>query len=278
MKHKIIQKLFPLLIQLTDTNLKKTLVITVFGIAIYIIKKRMSTSKVKTILEHDETIKKDNVKANVDKKFLKKIFKLLKIAIPNLLGRETISLAVLSSLLVFRTILSIHISDVNGSIVKSIVKIDFYDFVYRIFVLGLYSFPSSVVNSALDHLNKKIGLYMRENVTKYFHEKYLNKMCFYQVKFKLIFQINNLDSRIVNPDQIFTNDVEKWASSLANLYSNFTKPLLDIVLFSKKLAETLGVQGPMWVIFWYFTTVMFLRYISPPFGKLIAIEQSNLFF
>jgi ATP-binding cassette subfamily D (ALD) protein 3 len=87
-------------------------------------------------------------------------------------------------------------------------------------------------------------------------------------------KINNLDSRIINPDQIFTNDVEKWAFCLSNLYSNFTKPLLDIVLFSKKLSETLGVQGPIWTFFWYILTVLFIRFISPPFGKLIAIEQS----
>lgn len=91
-----------------------------------------------------------------------------------------------------------------------------------------------------------------------------------------LYQINNLDSRINNPDQIFTTDVEKWAYSLANLYSNFTKPLLDIVLFSKKLSETLGIQGPMWTFFWYVLTVLFIRFITPPFGKLVAIEQSNL--
>jgi ABC-type uncharacterized transport system fused permease/ATPase subunit len=182
MKSKIILKLFPLIIELTNTNTKKALILALSGIIIYLIKKRMSTSKVKTILHHDEeALKKEKVKASVDKKFLRKLIKLMKIAIPNLIGRETLSLALLSSLLVIRTVLSIQIADVNGSIVKSIVRINFSDFIYRIFELGLYSFPSSVVNSALEHLNKKIGLYMRENITKYFHEKYLNKMCFYQV-------------------------------------------------------------------------------------------------
>ena len=86
-----------------------------------------------------------------------------------------------------------------------------------------------------------------------------------------------MDSRITNPDQIFTSDVEKWAYSLANLYSNFSKPLLDIVLFSKKLSETLGIQGPMWTFFWYVLTVLFIRFITPPFGKLVAIDQSIYF-
>ena len=180
MKSQLIQKLFPMIMQLTDSNLKKSLLIAFGALLMYVIKRRMH--KLKIIPKNNEEILKNvKVKASVDRKFLKKLLKLIKIAIPRFLGRETLSIGILTSLLVVRTILSIQIADVNGSIVKSIVRINFYDFIYRIFELGLYSFPSSVVNSALDHLNKKIALYMRENITKYFHEKYLNKMCFYQV-------------------------------------------------------------------------------------------------
>lgn len=51
--------------------------------------------------------------------------------------------------------------------------------------------------------------------------------------------MSNIDGRISNPDQRLTQDIEKWATSLSNLYSNFTKPILDIVLFSRKLADIL---------------------------------------
>lgn len=46
-----------------------------------------------------------------------------------------------------------------------------------------------------------------------------------------------MDSRIGNPDQRLTQDIEKWASSLSSLYSNLSKPILDIILFSRKLSE-----------------------------------------
>lgn len=114
-------------------------------------------------------------------KFFRKLLKLIKIAIPRLVSRETACLSMLSLFLFVRTILSIQISDVSGSIVKAIVKIQFSDFIYKIIVLALYSVPSSIVNSGLEYFNKKLGLYMRENLTKHFHEKYLTKMCFYQV-------------------------------------------------------------------------------------------------
>jgi ATP-binding cassette subfamily D (ALD) protein 3 len=51
---------------------------------------------------------------------------------------------------------------------------------------------------------------------------------------------------------------------------------LDIVLFSKKLAETLGYEGPTLMILWYLMSGVFMRFISPPFGKLTAIEQSKI--
>ena len=120
---------------------------------------------------------------------MNKLVKLIKIAIPCVFGREAASLFLLSLLLVIRTLLSIQISNVIGSIAKAIVNIKFSDFTYRIVVLILYSFPASVVNSGLEYLNKKLGLYFRENLTKHFHEKYLTKMCFYQVK-----HINYLDN------------------------------------------------------------------------------------
>lgn len=187
MKSQLILKLFPLIASLTDTNAKRGLILAISALTVYLIRKRLSTSRVKNKLQHDdEAIKKEKVKALVDKKFIKKLKKLLKIAIPRWVGRETISIAVLSALLAIRTVLSIQISDVNGSIVKAIVKINFYDFVYRIFELGLYSLPSSAVNSGLEHFGRQIGLYMRENITRHFHEKYLNKMCFYQVIIILI--------------------------------------------------------------------------------------------
>jgi len=88
------------------------------------------------------------------------------------------------------------------------------------------------------------------------------------------YKITNLDSRIANPDQRLTQDAEKWSSALARLYLNIGKPLLDIILFSKKLAETMGWEGPVYTFAWYSISAMILRIVSPKFGKLTAIEQS----
>ena len=38
----------------------------------------------------------------------------------------------------------------------------------------------------------------------------------------VFYQLGNLDSRISNPDQRLTADLEKWSNSLSTIYSNFT--------------------------------------------------------
>jgi len=135
-------------------------------------------------------------------------------------------------LLIVRTYMSIWLADVNGRVVKAIVNKDLNLFIKRIFQLFLFALPSSLVNSAIDFGNKKLGLHFRKRLTDHFHESYLKNMHYYK--------ICNLDSRIANPDQRLTSDAEKWATSLANLYLNTTKPFLDIVLFSRRLAELVG--------------------------------------
>ena len=110
----------------------------------------------------------------------------------------------------------------------------------------------------MDYFAKLLSVAFRERITDYFHEMYLHNMFYYK--------ICNLDSRIMNPDQRLTQDAEKWAQSLSGLYLNITKPILDIFMFSRKLAELVGYEGPALVVGWYFISGIIIRFISPSFG------------
>ena len=132
----------------------------------------------------------------------------------------------------------------------------------KIIGLGLVAVPASFVNSFLDFLNRKLALRFKRRLTEFFHKTYLRDMVFYQ--------LGNLDSRISNPDQRLTADIEKWANSLSTIYANFTKPTLDIILFSRKLASVMGWTGPVVVILWYLFSGIVVKFLSPSFGKLIA--------
>lgn len=252
----------------TRTRTATTLAV-VFA-ATYYIKRRMQLqdAKLKDIeKEADLFVKAKELKSkgSVDKRFLKRLWRFLKIAIPGWKTRETGLIFFLSTMLVVRTILSIQLAEVNGGVVHGIIKMDKKKFIQGLFTILLYAVPSSVVNSLLEYLMVMIALSFRERLTKHYHDRYINDKFFYQ--------ICNLDDRILNPDQRMTVDIQKWAISLSNLYSNFSKPLLDIILFSKKLAAVVGIEGVALPFGWYIFSAVLLRYISPSFGSLTAIRQ-----
>lgn len=237
---------------------------SVIAIIFFLIKIRVTKPKpVHVRLDPAKERKKNRGK--VDGIFLKRIIHLLKVLFPSWNVRETYDLSLLTVFLVLRTFLSIYISTIQGGIVKSIIKMDWNMFLKKVGSMALCAIPASFINSSLDYLNKSLAIHFRKSITHYFHNKYLDGMTYYQ--------LTNIDARIPNPDQRLTQDIDKWAHSLSNLYSNVSKPILDIVLFSKKLAVLLGWQGPGYIILWYVFSTIILRILSPAFGRLTAIEQ-----
>ena len=82
----------------------------------------------------------------------------------------------------------------------------------------------------------------------------------------------NLDNRIDGADQLITTDVTRFCNAIANLYSNLGKPLLDVIIFNYQLARTIGLTGMWGLTLNYFVTASILRAVTPPFGKMAAIE------
>jgi ATP-binding cassette subfamily D (ALD) protein 3 len=257
-------RLFELYKNSTNTGPKKAGCVLGFG-AFLLISKKMMKRQVHNLdtskLKHTSGGKK-KARGNVDRHFIRKIRELVKITFPSITCKESLLVAFLIGLLVIRTGLSIWLSDVNGLIVKAIMKRDLGMFIKRIFVLFLFAFPSCLVNSLMEYTTKLLGINFRKRMTDYFHKRYLNQLYYYK--------ICNLDTRIPNPDQRLTQDLEKWSNSLSSLILNFMKPLLDIVMFTRKLVDLIGVQGPLASLGWYFISGVIIRFISPEFGKLTA--------
>ena len=204
-------------------------------------------------------------KGNVDSIFVSRITKLLKITVPSMTDPIVFEFILLNVALVLRSMMTINISFINGTIVKAIIQAKFPEFIKNVSKLAMYAVPASFINSYLDYLNKKIALRLRSRLSYYFHDTY--------IKGKFFYQVSSIDARIPNPDQRLTEDLEKWSNAVSNLYSNFSKPLLDIILFSRKLAELLGWVGPSVLIGWYFMSAVVLKIVSPSFGILYANQQ-----
>lgn len=209
--------------------------------------------------------KKNRQKHNLGFTFLKNLTKVVSIAIPSMNSKELLLVISLGVAFVARTLLSIEIAKVNGKIAEAIVSRECYSFFGRVGNLLLFAVPASLVNSGLDFLTKKLALALRDNLSRFYYEKYFLGMTFYQIV--------NLDNRVSSPHYTLTQEIEYWSTTCSSLYCNLVKPLLDIWLFTKNLAESVGIEGPLAIIAWYFISALTIRCFSPSLGRLYSQQQ-----
>lgn len=205
-------------------------------------------------------------KATVDAEFARNLASFLRICIPGVRTRETAMLVAIAALLGARSYLDLWASSNGGHVVKAIVSKNRKQFVrYAIRDIGIMMLPMAFVNNSLRYSLSRLQMMWRRRLSLYFHDRYLAANTFYK--------LSNLDARIRNVDQLLTVDVDRFCSSLAELYSNLSKPSIDVVLFSRKLSHSLGPQGPMLMIGYFGLCSILLRSVQPPFGQLTSDEQ-----
>ena len=130
----------------------------------------------------------------------------------------------------------------------------------------IFSGFASYTNAVIKFLQSKVAIAFRTRLTRYIHDLYLNDNLNY---YKLI----NLDGGIgQGVDQFFTNDLTLFTASAASLYSSIGKPLVDLFVFNYQLFRSLGPLALTGLLANYFITATALRRLSPPFGKLKAVE------
>lgn len=86
------------------------------------------------------------------------------------------------------------------------------------------------------------------------------------------YSLSALDDRIKNADQLITVDVAKFSSSLAELYSNLAKPILDMMIYNYSLSKSVGGEGLFSMALIVQLTANIMRTLTPPFGKYVAEE------
>jgi len=216
-------------------------------------------------------------KKKIDKSFFLYLKDLLKICVPGVLSKEAAALALHTAFLVTRTIISIIIAKLDGTIVKAIVERKQNEFWKRIAQWMLLGVPACMTNSMIKYMEIKIACLFRERLTKEAVKQYMSGNTFYSV--------SNLDGRLGNADQCLTEDIAKFSQHLSHLYSQISKPMLDIVLMTAQLVwlakSTLqaGSGNPIIeassiaICAIYFTNQL-LRSVAPPLGSLVE-EQSR---
>jgi ATP-binding cassette subfamily D (ALD) long-chain fatty acid import protein len=129
----------------------------------------------------------------------------------------------------------------------------------------LVAIPATYTNSMLTFLQGKLAISFRTRLTSELHKRYLKNMTFYKVA--------NLDDRIKNADQLITQDVTKFCEKVAELYSNLTKPVLDMIIFNWQLVNNVGGESVIAMNVLVQVSAAVIRALTPPFGKMVAEEQ-----
>nr|XP_056723641.1 ATP-binding cassette sub-family D member 3 isoform X2 [Euleptes europaea] len=212
---------------------------------------------------NEKEVKKE--RAMVDRVFVGRICRILKIMVPRTFCKETGYLILIALTLILRTYCDIWMIQ-NGTVIESAIVSRDISLFKKFMIKFIVSIPLiSLVNNFLKYGLNELKLCFRVRLTKYLYDQYLQTYTYYKM--------GNLDNRIANPDQLLTQDVEKFCNSIVDLYSNLSKPFLDIVLYIFKLTSSIGAQGPAIMMAYLIFSGFFLTHLRRPTGKMTVTEQ-----
>ncbi|KXL43207.1 hypothetical protein M433DRAFT_5913 [Acidomyces richmondensis BFW] len=207
-----------------------------------------------------------NVKPGLNIAFLHQFGALFNIMIPRLRCKETGLLTTHAFFLLLRTYLSLVVARLDGDIVRDLVGGRGKAFLWGIVKWLSVGAISSYTNSMIKFLQSKISIAFRTRLTRYIHDIYLSPELAY-------YKLHNLDGGAgQGADQYITQDLTLFCDSAAALYSSLGKPLVDLVTFNFQLYRSLGPLALSGLLINYFATATLLRKLSPPFGKMKAVE------
>ena len=210
-----------------------------------------------------------NVKPGLNLAFLHQFLSLFSIMVPHWDSKESALLLSQAFFLLLRTYLSLLITRLDGAIVRDLVAGN-----GRGLLLGLAKWCSvgalaSYTNATIKFLQSKVSIAFRTRLTRYIHDLYLHPNLNY-------YKILNLDGTIGQGlDQYICTDLMLFTNSAAALYSSLGKPLVDTFVFAYQLHRSLGPLALTGLFANYALTASFLRRLSPPFGKLKAVEAKR---
>ncbi|KAG8904525.1 hypothetical protein FRB99_001608 [Tulasnella sp. 403] len=211
-------------------------------------------------------------RVEVDAVFYERLSHLLRIVIPSLRSKEALLLVMHSSFLVFRTVLSLYVADLDGKIVSSLVRAQTMPFLWNILRWLLVAIPATYTNSMLGFIQNKLAIAYRTRLTEQVMKQYLGQD--QDDEAKIYYKMANLDDRIKNADQMITVDINRFSTSLAAIYGNVAKPVLDVILYNYQLSRNVGAEGLVLLTVGVQASAALLRALTPPFGNYAAQEAA----
>ncbi len=223
--------------------------------------------KKKRITTNNNT-KKGRNSAAVDKQFLNNLLQLGKIVLPSWRCKSVFLLSTQTTMLISRSYISLRIARKGGEGLQAVMERSWNHFLFVLADFYVCGIAASVVNSSLKYLTNSITVSFRYKLTKHVHEKYLSNRQYYK---HAVLRKGNLD----NADQRITDDLNMWCATSADLFSRTFKPLLDVILSTKRMSESMGYKGLIILYSYFFFSGHVIRFFSPPFSDYIQETQKK---
>jgi len=230
------------------------------------IRQRKISDKRKALITQKPTNKSNNSQGVlVNFEFFKNLWRLLRIMVPGIFTGEFGYLMLVAVAMIARTYCDVWMIKNGTAIERSIISRDRKSFISHILRFVSVMLPISVVNSVLKFSLQEVALRCRTRLTNYLYKKYLTGFTYYK--------ISNLDNRIANADQLLTQDVERFCQSVSDLYSNISKPILDICIYAVKLTGAIGGTGPSYMLAYLAFSGVLLTGLRKPISRYTVAEQ-----
>ncbi|XP_037091738.1 ATP-binding cassette sub-family D member 3-like [Pollicipes pollicipes] len=204
-------------------------------------------------------------RAAVDAKFFGRLRRLLAILIPTPFCAPVGYVLLVAAVLVARTACDVWLIRNGTMIESSLIQRNRSGFLTHAWDYTRMMPIVSLVNNLLKYSLNQLQLNLRVRLTRHLYDQYMKGYTFYQM--------NNLDNRIQNADHLLTNDVNQFCQGLVDLYSNLSKPVLDIFLYVQRLSARLGREVPLYMIAYLVVSGLFLTNLRRPVGSMTVKEQ-----
>lgn len=192
----------------------------------------------------------------------------LRIILKSIMGYQDVALACGVTMgLILRTLLDLWNIQISTKVESAIITANPNQLKYTLLSFAITMPTLAFVNNIIKFFTDKLRLRIRYNLSRVLYEKYMYNLTFYQLSQSGEFQ---------NVDQLLTSDVDKFATSIVEVYNNLSKPILDIVLLVHRMTSGYtGVQTPAVMIGWLAIVGTILTQARKPLAGFIIRETQS---
>lgn len=173
---------------------------------------------------------------------------------------ETLRILKLVGMIVMKTVLADAIARYDGFIISTVLTSEFGTFVRAVTTGAFFRTFLAFFDAQILKDKWFLNLAWRNRLTQYLMSLYFSGPIFYDVK--------NLDSRIADPDERITEQVEELSIALTDLWTALLKPAFDIAFNTVMLYRALGVQGVALTSGYMVVGTLLMRFVIPNFRAL----------